>query len=82
MNNEICPVCMGEFNGFLNLARHMILKALNEEEHEEWLTTFLGVPLHVYSHGNDKNVALRLDKYWRKHKSWPLLEGTDEVEGL
>ena len=75
MNNIMCPVCMEEFNGFLNLARHMILKAINESqggEHEEWLTSFLGVPLEVYSHRNDKKVAIRLQKYWVKHKSWPL----------
>jgi len=75
---------MEEFNGFLNLAKHMILKAINEGkcgEHEEWLTGFLDVPLHVYSHRNDKNVALRLQKYWKKHKSWPsIVQMDDDVE--
>lgn len=81
MNNRMCPVCMGEFKGFLNLARHMILKALNEGEggeHEVWLTGFLGVSLQTYSHRNDKNVALRLYKYWKKHKSWPSIEWPSE----
>ena len=86
MNTQMCPVCMEEFKGFLNLAKHMILKAINERkggEHEGWLTSFLGVPLEVYSHRNDKKVAIRLARYWKKHRILPsIVQMEDDVVEL
>lgn len=70
--DKTCPVCMEEFDTSLNLAKHMVSKDRPSEEHQIWLQQFLGVPFEIYGFGNDKKIAIRLEKYWKKHKSWPL----------
>jgi len=70
----MCPVCNKEFDTFLNLARHMVLiKGGLTGEHIEWLEGFLGVPSDNFTSGKDKKIAIRLEKYWRKYRSWPSI---------
>lgn len=69
--DKMCPVCKEELNTFLNLASHMVLKERTSGEHQMWLEKFLGAPFEIYGFGNDKKIAIRLQNYWKKHKSWP-----------
>jgi len=72
----MCPVCNKEFDTFLNLARHMVLKGGLEGDHVKWLEGFLGAPSYRFTSGKDKKIAIALNRYWKKHKSWPSIEWT------
>jgi hypothetical protein len=67
-----CPVCrIKEYDSFLNLARHMVLKDRPAGPHQIWLQRFLGLPFERYAFGKDKAIALRLKAYWEKYGSLP-----------
>jgi len=69
-----CPVCRTkEYDSFLDLARHMVLKDRPAGPHQIWLQQFLRVPFESYAFGKDKAIAVRLAAYWKKHESWPDL---------
>jgi hypothetical protein len=72
-NTIICPVCSKEYDSFLNLARHMVLKDRPNGEHQIWLQSFLNRRFEEYAFGKDKAIAMRLKAYWDKKKGWPDL---------
>jgi hypothetical protein len=71
----MCPVCREEYGTFLNLARHMLLKEGGlEGDHIEWLKGFRRCTLDKLLRDKEKKIAIDLARYWKSHKSWPLLE--------
>jgi hypothetical protein len=84
MTMVFCPIADYESESFLDLARHMNLKAINERqygEHAMWLEGFFGVSLEQICH-QDRKVALNLRSYWKKHHSWPQAEMESNIEEL
>ncbi|GAI33287.1 unnamed protein product [marine sediment metagenome] len=72
MNEVMCPVCAKNFNSFLNLAKHMVLKDRPIGEHIQWLEQFLCKPFTEFGWGSDKKIAIALRNYWVKHRGWPI----------
>jgi hypothetical protein len=70
----MCPACNKEFDSFLNLATHMVLKGGLEGEHVKWLEGFLRVPPDRFTNRSDKKIANTLSSYWKKHRAWPLID--------
>jgi len=68
MSVPSCPVCFGEYGSFLNLARHMIMSRRPTGDHIRWLERFLRRPFTDFGWGKDKQIAMALQTYWRKHK--------------
>jgi hypothetical protein len=74
----MCPVCSKEFATFWNLVSHMrSIQGGLTGEHIEWLEGFFGVPSDRFPQ-KDKKIAIALERYWRKHKSWPSIERRGE----
>lgn len=65
-----CPVCGSNFNSFLNLARHMVLKDRPSGEHIQWLEGFLDRPFVEFGWKSDKKIALSLKRHWMQFGSW------------
>jgi hypothetical protein len=51
----------------------MVLSERPNGPHQQWLQRFLKLPFESYAFGKDKAIALKLEAYWKKHKSWPEL---------
>lgn len=71
MISQYCPVCGDDFDSYLNLSRHMVLKDRPYGEHQQWLQDFLGKEFPEYAFKHDKDIANALRKYWTKRRSWP-----------
>jgi hypothetical protein len=72
----VCPVCGKNHDSFLNLAEHMVRserRKLNEG-HQLWLSIFTGKPFDEYAFGKDGQIAILLQKFYRKHRYLPPLE--------
>lgn len=68
---QYCPVCGEDFNSYLNLSRHMVLKDRPHGEHQQWLQNFLSKEFPEYAFKHDRDIANALRKYWNKRRSWP-----------
>jgi len=81
-----CPICRKEYNSFLNLARHMVMTERRKEHegHQLWLSLFTGKPFVEYAFGKDGQIAILMQKYYRRKRCLPSLEellGDTLVEG-
>jgi len=64
-----CPVCGKDFNSYLNLARHMVLKDRPEGNHIQYLESIMGKPFVEFGWKSDKKIAVELKKHMTKHNS-------------
>lgn len=68
--SQYCPICAEEFDSYLNLARHMVLKDRPSGEHQQWLQDFLHREFPEYAFRHDKDIGNALRRFWTVHRSW------------
>lgn len=63
MADVVCPVCGEDFNSYLNLARHMVLKDRPSGEHIQYLEDVLGKPFAEFGWKSDRKIAAALSRH-------------------
>jgi len=68
MISKTCPVCGQEYDSYLNVARHMVMKDRPNGEHQLWLQDLLNREFPEYAFKHDRDIANALRKYWNQHR--------------